>query len=536
MNREEFISLLLHKDGYIIRKYMSDYFQENNVHDPDLFEIAWIKMTKTSGIIASEFLNHYSNISADAAKAVLQKILQEISSIPVSEKTFVWLHWWGNAVYSGLVLSEKRNDRISSTFSEYYPFFAELFFRLSEVETDDLEMKYKTVLPWLNLIISFNFFDRSLSETIGDKMLELCRQFNYSKEFPLHYLISIKYSNLALLLDSLIGSCRSAGRENVKKFLKSGQHIGKMSQFVYINAFIYIIFVLYKNPSQAVEHIRMQKITEEDVWLISEAAHYDISCRLTCSACEEKDFPDWLAEQESAVFFLRELYSGPEISEGQRRLGQLLKRISSAGSSIWKRQVGISKIPERITDAIQFIEQLKISKEDLNFGNTASEKRINTAENKMGQKIPEDLRILYSEMNGILEKEISNLDRLVPLQKKFQKKIQGHLKERKVTPSVNEDEIDLKTLSEKSPLFALGEMTNGDFLFLPVAVRTVKGNIPVIKLFHDKNCVCCPEAESVGFLAARIFLSRYAEKNGIERNFQKIMNTEIELEYNYIHK
>ncbi|HMV79486.1 MAG TPA: hypothetical protein PL048_13125 [Leptospiraceae bacterium] len=534
MNREDFISLLQNKDGYIIRKYMPDYFSENRVHDPDLLEIAWIKLTKSSGLIASEFLNHYSQISEETAKAVLNKIQQEISSIPVSEKTFVWFHWWGSSVYSGLTASDSTAVHMQTSFTEYYPFFAELFLRLSEVETEDMEMKYKTVLPWLNLVARFDFYDRSLSETIGDKMLELCRQFKYSREFPLHFLSRIKYSNQSFLFDSLLASCRSAGRENVKRFLKSGQHIGKMNQFVYINSFIYIIFTLYSSPSIAVNQLRNLKLTEEDIWLISEAAHHDISNKLTNFSCGEKDFPDWLAEKESAVLFLRELYSGPELSEGQRRLDQLLKRIGSAGTSIWKRQVGISEIPERISEAIEFIGHLKISKDELHFGNTASEKRINTAENKMGQKIPEDLRILYTEMNGILEREISNLDRLVPLQKKFQKKIQCHLKGRKETPAVSENEIDLKTLNEKSPLFALGEMANGDFLFLPTAVRTVKGNTPVIKLCHDRNCVCCPEAESVGFLAARIFLSRYSEKNGIERNFQKIMNPEIKIEFNYI--
>lgn len=534
MNREDFVSLIIHKDGYIIRKYMPDYFSLNRIHDPDLFEIAWIKLTKTSGIIASEFINHYSQISPEAAKAVLKKIQQEISSIPVSEKTFVWLHWWGSSIYSGLAASNRTNDHISACFIEYYPFFAELFLKVSETETDDMEMKYKTIVPWLNLIISFDFYDRSLSETLGDKMLELCRQFKYSKEFPLHYLIRIKYSNLTLLFDSLAASCRAAGRDNVKKFLKSGQHLGKMNEFVYINSFLYIIFTLCNSPSQTVDRIRNLRLTEEDIWLISEAAHYDISGKLTGIVCEETDFPDWLAEKESAVLFLRELYSSPETSEGQKRLEQLLKRISSAGSSIWKRQVGISEIPERISEAIEFIGHLKISKDELNFGSTASEKRINTAETRMGQKIPEDLRILYTEMNGILEKEISNLDRLVPLQKKFQKKIQGHLRERKEIPSFTENEIDLKTLNEKSPLFAMGEMANGDFLFLPTAVRTAKGNTPVLKLYHDRNCVCTPEAESVGFLAARIFLSRYSEKNGIERNFQKIMNTEIKIEFNYI--
>ncbi|HNI99656.1 MAG TPA: hypothetical protein PL169_26580, partial [Leptospiraceae bacterium] len=144
MNREDFISLLQNKDGYIIRKYMPDYFSENRVHDPDLLEIAWIKLTKSSGLIASEFLNHYSQISEETAKAVLNKIQQEISSIPVSEKTFVWFHWWGSSVYSGLTASDSTAVHMQTSFTEYYPFFAELFLRLSEVETEDMEMKYKT--------------------------------------------------------------------------------------------------------------------------------------------------------------------------------------------------------------------------------------------------------------------------------------------------------------------------------------------------------------------------------------------------------
>lgn len=517
LSRGEVLSSLGDSPSADLHKHLPQYLQENRRHDDELLAAAW-PVVMQNGSLLKDFLFHYARIDAAACLALLRQIRETLAGVPVIQDNLRWFEWFGNALCSGLGHAGHLYDFVQIPFGEQFDAMFTLVQELLALEPPgDAGAIHSTVAPWLKLLAGYDHANELQRANLAEKILSLARNSRCKEDYPISYLVRFPGNKAGTLLACITHCMSETNEEDVKLSLAGGSHMANIRNMVYLHALLVALLHQKVEPAKLGEDVRLLQWSDREIFLLAVCLMQDIGFHLA-GVRIDTDPPEWFAARPLTRYLLLAVYDRDSAAEGQALLRRALERMNFIERK--QRAPKITKIPADLPGALELIARLPLKPGEIKYGKPATPAAISRA--KLKVRIPKDLLALYKHFDGIAG-EIVPVSQLAGLQKDFQKEIRLLLKEGPEDENFSADEIDIRTLMPVENFTVVSETSGGDFLFLHAKAKTVNGNSPVLRYCHDQSFVCKIEAESLPFFAARLFLRRWAELNGREKQFFRVL-------------
>lgn len=517
MKREEILSGLKDPSTLDLRKHLPAYLHANPRHDLELLQVAWPVVTQ-NGILLKDFLFHYARMNSESCVALLNKIQETLAAVPLISDNLPWFEWWGKALDSGLGHAGHLYDFVQPAFGSNFDFLFGLAQQILALERfAGGADTHVIVAPWLKLLAGYDHATTAQHDELAETILRTLLESQRSEDYPVSYLVRFPGTRIDTLLECLTRCMNVTKKDDVKASLSGGSHMANIRSMVYLHALLVVLLHQKVGPEELADAVHRLQWSDHKIFLLAVVLLQDIGFALS-GVRLEKDPADWFAAQPLAKPMLLALFKPESADDGQVMMKRSLERLGFIARA--EKLPKIGKIPNDLTGALKLIRTLKFNPGEIEFGKPATAAAL--AKAKLKVKIPRDLLALYREYDGIAG-EIVPVKHLPALQKDFQDEIRALLEEGPEDENFSGDDIDIRTLLPLSDFTAISETSSGDYLFLHAKARTIQGHSPVLRYCHDQSFVCKVEAESLPFFAARLFLLRWAELNGFENIFSKLL-------------